>query len=37
MVTQAKNAHLLLCDRTGFVDQELKDFAKMTPTRVSSQ
>jgi len=29
----SKNAHFFVCKRTGFVNQELRDFAKMTLTR----
>jgi len=32
----SKNAHFLVCKRTGFVNQELRDFAKITLIRVSS-
>ena len=34
IITQAKNAHFFVCKRTGFVRQELRDFVKMTLSRV---
>ena len=34
MITEAKNAHVFVCKRTGFVYQEVRDFVKMTLTRV---
>jgi len=36
IITEAKNAYFFVCKRTGFIHQELRDFVKMTPTRVSS-
>jgi len=36
IITEAKNAYFFVCKRTGFVHQELRDFVKMTLTRVSS-
>jgi len=36
IIAEAKNAHFFVCKRTGFVHQELRDFVKMTLTRVSS-
>jgi len=35
IITEAKNAHFFVCKRTGFVHQRLRDFVKMTLTRVS--
>jgi len=37
IITEAKNAHFFLCKPIGFVHQELRDFVKMTLTRVSSR
>jgi len=37
IITEAKSAHFFVCKRTGFVHEELRDFVKMTLTRVSSQ
>jgi len=34
IIIEAKNAHFFVCKRTGFVYQELRDFVKMTLTRV---
>jgi len=34
--TEVKSAHLFVCKRSGFAHQELRDFVKMTLTRVSS-
>jgi len=36
IITEAKNAHFFVCKRSGFVHQELRDFVKMTLTRVLS-
>jgi len=36
IITEAKNAHFFVCKRTGFVHQGLRDFVKMTLTRVES-
>ena len=36
IITGPKNDHFCVCKQTGFVDQRLSDFAKMTLTRVSS-
>ena len=33
-ITEAKNAHFLVCKRTGFAHQRLRDFVKMTLTRI---
>jgi len=35
IITEAKIPLFFVCKRTGFVHQELRDFAKMTLTRVS--
>jgi len=35
-ITGPKNDHFFVCKQTGFVDQRLWDFAKITLTRVSS-
>ena len=35
IITGPKNDHFFVCKQTGFVDQRLWDFAKMTLTRVS--
>jgi len=36
IITAPKNGHFFVCKQTGFVDQRLWGFAKMTLTRVSS-
>jgi len=36
IITEAKNGYLFVCTRTGYVHQELRDFAKRTLIRVSS-
>ena len=36
ITTEAKNAHFFKCTRSGFIYQEIRDFVKMTLTRVSS-
>jgi len=36
IIPEAKNAHIFKCTRSGFVCQELRDFVKMTVTRVES-
>jgi len=36
IITEAKNVHFFACKRSGFVHQELRDFVKVTLTRVSS-
>jgi len=36
IINGPKNDHFFVCKQTGFVDQRLWDFAKMTLTRVSS-
>ena len=36
IITGPKNDHFFVCKQTGFVNQRLWDFAKMTLTRVSS-
>ena len=36
VITEAKNPYFFVWKRTGFVHQELRDFVKMTLTRVSS-
>ena len=36
IITKAKNDHVFVCPRTGFVHQELRDFVKLTLTRVLS-
>jgi len=35
-VTEAKNTHFFACRRTGFAHQRLRDFVKITMTRVAS-
>jgi len=37
IITGPKNDHFFVCKQTGFVNEKLWDFAKMTLTRVSSQ
>jgi len=36
IITEAKYAHFFVRKRTGFVRQRLRDFVKMTLTRISS-
>ena len=35
IITEAKNAYFFVCKRTGFAHQKLRDFVKLTLTRVS--
>jgi len=35
IITETKNAYFFVCKRTGFVHHELRDFVKMTLTRVT--
>jgi len=35
IITEAKSAHFFKCTRSGFVYQELRDFVKMSLTRVT--